>query len=370
MNTFDRHLMKEWLQILVLVLVAVCGLLFVQICYDDFRPMLEAGARGREFWRYLLVTMPSFLGIVIPLALLLSLLFTLTKLHRSNELTAMRAVGVGFMRLTRPIWIFGVLACGVVWWLNSSVVPWSVEQSRTLDEEMQFRRQAKTMPPDFVGAVYGLVFDNASERRMWFFDRYSRALQRGIGVSVSELDRQRREYVRIVASQAWYDMAKRGWYFRNGREMRFDPDNGVLMASQPFSTVFQPTFHEDPPLMLLADQRPRDLSFFELRRLMSHYALDKNPREVLYAIRYYSLVADTLAPLVVIAIAIPFAVTGVRVNPAVGVSKSIGLFFLYYILNTLAESLAVKGLLEPDLAAWLPDMGMAAVAVWLYVRLR
>ena len=85
--------MREWLQILALVLVAMCGLLFVQICYDEFRPMLEAGAGGREFCRYLVVTMPSFLGIVLPLALLISLLFALTKLHRANELTAMRAAG-------------------------------------------------------------------------------------------------------------------------------------------------------------------------------------------------------------------------------------------------------------------------------------
>ena len=41
MNTFDRHLVKEWLFILFLVLVAICGLLFIQISYDDFRQLME-----------------------------------------------------------------------------------------------------------------------------------------------------------------------------------------------------------------------------------------------------------------------------------------------------------------------------------------
>jgi len=67
---------------------------------------------------------------------------------------------------------------------------------------------------------------------------------------------------------------------------------------------------------------------------------------------------------------VPFAVSGVRVNPAVGVSKSIGLFFLYYILMNLASSLATKGVLEPLLAAWVPNLGMAAIGLWLFVRLR
>ena len=81
-------------------------------------------------------------------------------------------------------------------------------------------------------------------------------------------------------------------------------------------------------------------------------------------------IADTLGPLIVIAIAIPFAVAGVRVNPAVGVSKSIGLFFLYYVLANVASSLATKGLVDPAVAAWLPNIGMAALALWLFARLR
>ena len=206
MNTFDRHLLREWIQILFLVLATLCGLLFVQICYDDFRQLLEVGAPASDFWRYVLVTMPSFLGVVLPLALLISLLYTLTKFHRSNELTAMRVAGVGFLRLTAPVWAVGLVACGIVWWLNSTIVPWSVEQSRLLEESMQHRRQEKVLPPDRVGAVYSVAFDNPDARRTWFFNRYRKAAPaRGYGVSVSEMDPLRRETTRIVAAQAWHD---------------------------------------------------------------------------------------------------------------------------------------------------------------------
>jgi lipopolysaccharide export system permease protein len=77
-----------------------------------------------------------------------------------------------------------------------------------------------------------------------------------------------------------------------------------------------------------------------------------------------------VGPLIVIAIAIPFAVSGVRVNPAVGVSKSIGLFFLYYVLTTAATTLATRGAVAPVVAAWLPNAGMTAIAGWLFLRLR
>ena len=97
---------------LALVLAATIGLLVVQVLYDDFRSLRELGARGSVFWRYLGVTIPNYLAIVLPLALLISLLYTLGKLHRANEFTAMRAAGVGFARMTAPVWLVGVLCCG------------------------------------------------------------------------------------------------------------------------------------------------------------------------------------------------------------------------------------------------------------------
>lgn len=370
LNTFDRHLLREWLSILFLVLALVCGLLLVQVMYDDFRDLREAGAGLADLARYSMVAIPSFLAVTLPIVLLLTTLYVLGKLHKGNELTAMRAAGVGFGRLMAPIWLAGLLCCGLSWWLNASVVPWSVERTRQMKERFEFTKEAQREAPDRVGAVYGVGFDNPDARRMWFFNRYSRFTQRAYGAYVTEMDVRRRALLRVAASQAWYDARLGGWVFENGREMTFDPERGENTGSVPFKRRVYTRFNEDPELMLLIDRRPIDLSFTELRELIDYFARENNPKGVPYAVRYYGLIADILGPLIVIAIAIPFAVTGVRVNPAVGVSKSIGLFFLYFVFKSLAESLATKQLIDPVLAAWLPDIGMAGLAALLFSRLR
>jgi lipopolysaccharide export system permease protein len=370
-NTFDRHLLREWLQILGLVLAAMCGLLLVQVLYEDFRQLRELGARGSVFWRYLLVTMPGFLTVVLPLALLVSLLYALGKLQRANELTAMRAAGVGFIRLTAPVWVVGVLACGAAWWLNTTLVPWSVEESRAMRDALQFRHEStRAVRADQVGAVYSVAFDNPVDRRMWFFNRYSKALQRGFGVSVSELDPERRELRRLVAAEAAYDAAKRSWVFSHGRELTFAPETGELLASRPFAERIAAEYQEEPELMLLIDRKPSHLSLWELRELIAHLSLEKSPKVSAYAVRYYSLIAETITPLIVIALAIPFSVTGVRVNAAVGVSKSIGLFFLYYVFTSISMSLATRQIVDPLVAAWLPHGAMGLLALWLFSRVR
>jgi lipopolysaccharide export system permease protein len=371
LNTFDRHLLREWLSILVLFLVLACGLLLVQVMYDDFRDLHEAGAHLGDLGVYILIAIPSFLSLTLPIVLLGSVLFVLGKLHKQNELTAMRAAGVGFCRLMAPIWLVGLLCCGLSYWLNSYVVPRSVETARIMKETFQFKKAAsKSVADDRIGAVFSVGFDNPYPRRMWFFDRYSKYTQKGYGASVTELDVRGRETSRIIASEAWYDNDQHGWVFKGGREEGFDPDQGVITSSNPFTQKLYPRFQEDPRLMLLIDRRPIDLSSTELKELMDYLEGENNPKSVPYAVRYYSLIADILGPLIVIAIAIPFAATGVRTNPTVGVSKSIGLFFFYIILQSIAAAMATKGLVDPVVAAWLPNTGMIGLSIFLFARLR
>lgn len=345
------------------------GLLLVQVLYDDFRSLREVGARGVDLLMFVAVTIPSYLALVLPLALLVSLMFVLGKLHRANELTALRAAGVGFMRMTAPVWLLGILACGLSWWLNTRVVPWSVKESSELRDNLTFRKESGSQMPDRVGAVYSVGFDNPQAGRMWFFNRYSGFTQRGYGVTVSLLDDRRREVTRLVAASAAFD-PERGWVFMNGRELTFRVDTGEVEANSPFDEKAETGFREDPQLMLLIDRKPTNLSLPQLRNLIDYFAIANNPKGTRYAVRYFGLIADTIAPLIVIAIAIPFAVTGVRVNPAVGASKSIGLFFVYYILVETASALATKQILDPLMAAWLPYVGMTALATWFFVRLR
>ena len=369
LNTFDRHLLREWLQILAIVVAATCGLMLVQVAYSDLRTLREAGARGLELWTYLFITMPSFLDIVLPIALLVSLLFVLTKLHRANELTAMRAAGVGLMRITAPVWLIGALCCGLAWWLGTSIVPRSFQKSEAMKAAVQFRQQAKQLPADYVGAAFAVAFENPADGRIWMLNRFSRSTGRAYGVSVSELDGQRREKERLVAAEAYPDAVHGGWTFLRGRQLHFNVDTGEELPDTPFAERHE-AFSEDPQLMLLTEQREVDLSFFELRRVVAYYNAQHNPQGIRFAVRYYGLIADTLGPLVAIAIAIPFAVTGVRANAAVGVSKSIGLFCVYYFFTQIAASLAIKQLVDPAVAAWLPNLGIAAMAAWLLIRLR
>lgn len=371
MNLFDRYLLSEWLKMLGLLLAATMGLLLMAALYDEFRDLIQVGASPAEIALYFGMLMPSYLSVVLPLSMLLSLLFVLGKLHRNNELTAVRAAGLNIFSTTRSLWLAGLVFCGVSLGLNSRVVPWSVEASASLLQSFQLRAEAKNSETGVaLGLVSSVAFDNQQQNRMWFINRYSRYQGVAYGVSVSEMDANRREKTRIMAREGRYDPVARAWTFTDGREMWFDVEAGELQRSVAFDKKTIPHYREDPTLMLLIIARPKDLSFNQLQRITDYFAADNNPKVIPYEMRYYSLLADTLGPLIIIAIAIPFAVSGMRVNPAVGVSKSIGLFFLYYILANLATVLGVNGYVAPIWAAAIPNLAMTGLATFLFGRMR
>ncbi|MBA3849401.1 MAG: YjgP/YjgQ family permease [Opitutus sp.] len=370
MTLIDRYLLREWLKILGLLLCATMGLLMMQALYDNFRDLIEVGAGFEDMVSYYAVLMPSYFSVVLPLALLLSLLFVLGKLHRNNEITAIRAAGLNIFSTTRSLWGAALFFCGVSLLLNARVVPWSVETSRRLLESFEYRAEERKGASGALGLVTSVAFDNHRANRMWYINRYSRFAGKAYGVTVSELDKARRERTRLMAREAVYDPERAQWTLRDGREMWFDPELGELMRSVTFQEKTFPHLNEDPRLMLLIDRKPGDLSFFELRRIVDYFTVEDNPKVTRYAVRYYSLMADTLGPLIILAIAIPFAVSGVRVNPAVGVSKSIGLFFVYYLLTTLATMLGGRGHLDPRWAALVPNLAMIGLATYFFGRLR
>ncbi len=371
MTVFDRYILKEWLKILGLIMCATMGLLLIQALYDDFRDLIDMKVNTGDILIYFGTKLPSYTPVVLPTSLLLSLLFVLSKLHRSNEITAMRSAGLNVFSATRSLWLASIVFCGLSLLLNARIVPWSIEASQSLKDGFEYREEArKAAPRGILGLKTGVTFDNHRMGRMWYINRYSRFSEKAYGVTVSELDKDRRERTRILASEAHYDPVAKAWAFSSGRELWFEVESGEIIRSVVFEHKVMPHFNEDPTLMLLIDRAPAELSLFELERIVKYFAMEANPKVMAYAVRYYSVLADSLLPLIILAIAIPFAVSGVRVSPTVGVSKSIGLFFAYYLLNALATNLGGNGFMDPLWAAWLTNIAFIGAATFFFGRMR
>jgi len=368
-SVVDRYVYAEWLKVFVMALGSMFGLLILFEIQNELTDLVSYDASADQILFYYAIVTPSFLTITLPAAILVSILYSLGQLNRSNEFLAMRSAGLSVFRVTRTIWLSCLLLSGLLWYLNSSLIPWSHEKGEELMTALRFEKQAQELDSDEVGLVLALAFDNRKENRMWFINRYSAYKSQAYGISVSIMDEQRRELRRIMARYGYYDELEGHWKLFDGKEGIFDPDTGS-QRWPPFERMDAVELDDDPRLMQLFERRPKDLSFLQLKLITDNFTEEDNPKVLAYKARLHGLMAGAASCLIVAGIAIPFAVSGVRSNPAVGVGKSVGLFFAFYFLTSVLNSMGRQGSLPPQWAAWTPIAIMIALSYALLRRTR
>ena len=141
--------------------------------YDSLPDLLEMGASFGEVVFYYMLALPTYLPSVLPIAFLVSLLFSLGTLHRNNEITALRASGAGLFRISRSLWLAGFMLSGLLFYLTASVVPYAVERARTFFDNLEYAAVEQDVSAiKQQGLVYNLGFDNRKDGRLWFMDRF------------------------------------------------------------------------------------------------------------------------------------------------------------------------------------------------------
>src|SRR5215216_3666557 len=111
MRLLDRFLLRE----LIIPLAYCLGLFLLfwisfQLIGEDLARFQRAHLWASDVVEYYWVSLPEILVMVLPIALLLALLYTLTNHARHHEITAMRAAGLSLWRLSLPYLGVGLIA--------------------------------------------------------------------------------------------------------------------------------------------------------------------------------------------------------------------------------------------------------------------
>lgn len=367
MSIIDRYVFVEWAKVFFVTIAVTLGILLLHDMYNDLGDMLNFGASVPTIIYYYWLLLPTFIPVVLPISLLISVIFVLGNFHKNNEITAMRASGMNVFRITRSLWFAGLMLSFFLFWISSHLVPSSVEKAKNLFADIRHEAQkTKAGSADNIDKISLLCFNNRADSRMWFLNRYSPATQRAYGVEIHNIAPNGFESSKILAREGVYDDVDKCWFFIQGQEIFFDAESGKQIKNEVFEKRYYRNYKEDPDIMKLSMSRPKDLSLFELQKLLNASGDSDSEAMRPFAVKLASNWASPFACLIVVAIAIPFSIAGVRTNPMVGVSKTAALFFSYYILDSVFNALGANGTLPVTLAAWIPNVAMLLFALTLY----
>ena len=365
----DRYILAEWAKVFALALLSFVGIMLLSDGYNWIPDFLSWGSSFGTIVAFLLLGLVRNLSLLIPISLLISVIFVLATMNRNQEISAARAAGIGMGRLTAPLWVVGGLLAGLLALLNAVLVPDALQAMNAIQEEAQFAAlKAKGGNAIPRGQASSVSFENSKARRLWLISNLGLSTGQAFEVVVHMFDADQREVRRISARFAEFRQTPQGWRwtFREGRDLRFDPATGSLMAQPRFQELAS-DFNDDPEVMFYSTKDPSKLSLREVSRFVDQAGSNPGGPNAAYAMRYHAIMSAPVICLIVIAVAIPFSVTPGRISPMVGVAKTFGLFLGFYFLTSFCAAFGESGALPPMIAAWIPA---TLVALWVIPKLK
>ena len=375
MRLLDRYLLRELLTPFGYCLGGFLIFWNVLDLTNELNNLQEHKLRVADIVEYYAVKSPEFLVEVLPIALLLALLYTLTSLSRHHEITAIRAAGVSLWRLSAPYFVVGFIASAVLFVMNEFWVPDSAERS-----EQIMTRRLRSPEKSLAGDLVRLDFSNDQDGRTWNVRNYN--------FQTSEMVNLQITWTLPNGAKRWLYADRAGrtndvWTLFNVREYReMTGTNRAPVPGLQATVLAMPELTETPEEIeseykisrrlerSIRKARQADLPISEI---LDYLRFHPNPREGHRSWLYTKLHGRLAAPwtcMVVVLIAIPFGAASGRRNIFVGVASSIFICFGFFVLLQLGLALGAGGKLPAWLGAWLPNLVFGGAGLWMTARAR
>ncbi|MGO8697694.1 MAG: LptF/LptG family permease [Limisphaerales bacterium] len=372
----DRYLLRE---LLVPLGYCLCGFLVFYVSFDlifQINRFQDNHLQFVDIIEYYVVTLPELLAEqVLPVSLLLALLYALTNHSRHNELTAMRAAGVGLWRVAVPYLGMGAFFGVIVFVISEYWLPSTAERTRLIMERrLALPGQLDLTPP--------FVLNNEADHRKWIIGHFNTRTGEMLQPTIA-WNRKDGSSRTVHAQSGVYREGK--WVFSDAHVWDRAPQDQFDIQTWPTNTTDTnatlPLELSETPGWIRSEIKVNNLSATDAAKglrlsireirdyLHLHEQIDPRKKAVLLT-QLQGNIAAPFTCLVVVLIALPFAARTGRHNVFVGVAASIFICFGYFILQRISLGLGVGGYLSPVLAAWLPNIISGGTGLALLSRMR
>ena len=369
MRTLTRYILLEFLQPLAYCLVTFSSLFVILQLFDIFTPIMENKPPTGAVLLFFAVTLAQFAEWIFAASLMLATLYTVWRLCRNSEISAMRASGVSFIAISAPI-LATALALTFAAFLNAEFFV-----SRFADNAQNMIRPA---PAKTVGTntTERISYFNANHRRLWQinqFDTENPGVLRDVTIKFERGDNSP-EVIVTASTARWLDGV---WWLENPLESHYNELANPIPSPAPLLNRLSirafPELTETPEDFRDETRRWEFLSFQARRRYIQNHPnlhdLSSRTYDMLYRL------ASPWACFVMTLFAIPAGLATGRQSVAKGVIAAIAIFFAFYALTILCMLLTKQPLhspwhLSPWIAAWAPNVLFLSTGLVLFYRQR
>ena len=334
--------------------------LSVGVMFELIRNIVEYGLPVFLAIKVLFYSLPSFLVLSFPMAVLLSTLLTYGKLSSNSELLALRSLGINNYRIVAPAIALSVFMTGLTFYFNDNLVPTANRLAEvTLRSGIGSSFTDKKRKNNIIFTRKGSRIESSTNKptkintfltHIFYASKFEDNIMRE--VTVLDFSRQNIRQI-LTANSAIFDKGSSSWIFSEGSVVSINSEGQTTnLQFQRYSYPFV-----EGPLDIA--KIPKDAAEMSLKQALEAEQIYKeigNSKEIRkIQVRIQEKFTLPCACLV-------FGLIGsslgsklnIRSSKSQGFGLSVILILIYYVMSFLFSSFGVKGIITPIIATWSP----------------
>lgn len=357
MKILQRYIGKSIIATFLVTLLVLTGIL----CLGNLLKVADLILKGMDpmlvlkFFGFLII---GLLEYAIPMAILTATILVFGRLSSDNEITGMRASGIGLIHITMPVFLVGFIMMIFCLYLQNTVIPNYGFAIRKLRSEIGLVAPNVLLQPGEIISFPGYTIN---------FDRKEDGILYKIQINQYDKDDLASSIFAKRASME-FDRDREGFTLKlyDGTiEEIPDKDNPQIRTTTAFGEFSYPISLKelyDNNKITDEDKRKKDMTRSELLKhreklLRAADILDEDYGEISeFTTEIHKRLSLSVACLSLVFISIPLAIKSHRSEKTIGMALSLALIFFYYIFIAYADAVANEYELHPYLIVWVPNI--------------
>ena len=153
MKILHKYVLKEHFGPLVFALSALTSLLLLNYIARQFGSLVGKGLPWSVIVEFLALSVPFTIAMTLPMAVLVSTLYAFSRLASENEVTAMKASGVGLAKLLIPVMVGGAILALVMILFNDQILPRANHRLATLQGDIASKKPTFALKDQVINEV-------------------------------------------------------------------------------------------------------------------------------------------------------------------------------------------------------------------------
>lgn len=361
--TIFFYILKDYLKYVIgTIILTVFLFILFDFIHKTTKYFAEYNPSTENIVRFYAFQIPGQVMQALPIASLLASVIAMILLSRTNEITAMRAAGMGAIRIGLPLAVGGLILSLSSLLIGELVLP-------RFAQRVHYVQQVQ---------IEGEKDDQMASGAKWLrngqslinFQDYDPISQTMTKVRVVEVRPNFRPIQSVEAEAAVFDPEAKVWRLKDIKVLHFKR-NGTLdtIEQRDMQDIDIPV----EPQKLKKDRRkPNEMSFAELNDVVDR-GDQSGADTVPFKVELQGKLAYPFAAFVVSLIGLKFGYKSERTTEtAVGILLAFCIGISYWFVMSAGRALGLRGDLHPFLAAWLANvviLGIIVFDAWMSRRL-